>query len=66
MLSLADRTKNFWSAAYFYRHADPRQDRSICVKVLAQVIQTTNGTVQDRAATLLKEINEPDRHTSRA
>lgn len=56
--SLADRTRKFWCAAYFYRRADPARDRAVAVKVLAQVTATASGTVQDRAASLLREIND--------
>lgn len=66
MLSLADRTRDFWNAAYFYRRADPSRRRDIAVAVLAQVTETTNGTVQARAVNLLREINEPDSHPTRA
>ncbi|RJT42022.1 hypothetical protein D3227_04920 [Mesorhizobium waimense] len=66
MLNLADRTRNFWCAAYFYRRADPSRDRAIVPKVLEQVTTKANGTVKDRAATLLREINEPDRNPPRA
>ncbi|MDX8492936.1 hypothetical protein RFN29_15260 [Mesorhizobium sp. VK22B] len=62
-LSLADRTRNFWNAAYFFRRADPARDRAVAVKVLAQVTATASGTVQDRAASLLREINEQPTRT---
>lgn len=65
MLTLADRTRNFWSAAYYYRRADPSRDRAIVAKVLAQLTFTASGTVQARASNLLREINEPDRQPSR-
>ncbi|RUX03169.1 MAG: hypothetical protein E5V51_00080 [Mesorhizobium sp.] len=57
-MNLAIRTRNFWCAAYFFRRASPDRDRSIVAKVLEQVTTTTNGTVQHRAANLLREINE--------
>ncbi|MER9628398.1 hypothetical protein [Mesorhizobium sp. M0296] len=65
-LTLAGRTRKFWCAAYFYRRADPSRNRAIAVSVLEQVKETAAGTVKDRAAALLREINEPDRHPSRA
>ncbi|RVD44645.1 hypothetical protein EN742_01640 [Mesorhizobium sp. M4A.F.Ca.ET.020.02.1.1] len=61
--SLADRTRKFWCAAYFYRRADPARDRAVAVKALAQVTATASGTVQDRAANLLREINDTDRRS---
>lgn len=56
--SLADRTRKFWCAAYFYRRADRYRNRDIAVRVLEQVKTTTSGAVKDRAASLLREINE--------
>ncbi|MDX8537084.1 hypothetical protein RFM23_05530 [Mesorhizobium abyssinicae] len=61
--SLADRTRKFWCAAYFYRRADPARDRAVAVKVLAQVTSTASGTVKDRAANMLREINEQPTRT---
>jgi hypothetical protein len=66
ILTLADRTRKFWCAAYFYRRADLFRNRAIAVKVLEQVTETTSGTVKTRAANLLREINEPDSHAPRA
>lgn len=57
-LAIDDRARKFWCAAYFYRRADPARNRSIAVKVLEQVTTTASGTVKDRAASLLREINE--------
>lgn len=54
-LSLADRTRNFWSAATYLRRA-PDRDPTVAVKVLQQVARVTSGRVQARAANLLKEI----------
>ncbi|SDL06652.1 hypothetical protein SAMN05428953_12635 [Mesorhizobium muleiense] len=65
-LTLAGRTRKFWCAAYFYRRADPSRNRAIAVAVLVQVKETTVGTVQDRAASLLREINVADQHTTYA
>jgi hypothetical protein len=62
-LTLADRTRNFWNAAYFFRRAEPTRNRAIAVKVLEQVTNTASGTVQDRAANLLREINDTDRRS---
>lgn len=61
------RARNFWCAAYFFRHA-PDRDRSIAVKVLEQTATTATGTIQTRAATMLKEINGTgtDEHPPRA
>lgn len=55
-LSLSERTRKFWCAAYFYRLA-PDRDRSIAVKVLEQITRTNTGKVQSRAATLLRDID---------
>ncbi|RWF74516.1 MAG: hypothetical protein E5X15_09960 [Mesorhizobium sp.] len=62
-LAIDDRARKFWCAAYFYRRADPARDRAVAVKVLAQVTATASGTVQDRAANLLREINEQPTRT---
>lgn len=58
-MTLADRTRKFWSAAFFLRRA-PDRNRSIPIKVLEQVARTTTGRVHDRAITLLKDINDDE------
>lgn len=65
-MTLAVRTRKFWCAAFFYRRAGNR-DRSIAVKVLEQLVPVATGTVQRRAATLLREINHgTDQYPPRA
>lgn len=56
-MTLADRTRKFWSASFFYRRA-PERNQSITIKVLEQVARTTTGLVHDRATALLKDIND--------
>lgn len=55
-MTLDDSTRKFWSAAYFYRRAQDR-DQSLAVKVLEQVARSTTGRVYERAITLLEEID---------
>jgi hypothetical protein len=66
MLTLADRTRNFWCAAFYCRRAETSRDRSVAVKVLQQVTTVTKGKVKDRAETMLREINVTDEHAPRA
>lgn len=60
-LTLAERTRKFWCAAYFYRRA-PDRDRSLAVRVLEQVNLTATGKVQFRADALLREIDSHHDH----
>lgn len=56
MLTAEQYARNFWCAAYFYRRGEHR-DPGPAVKVLRHVTHYATGMVQDRAATLLKEID---------
>ena len=53
----ADSARKFWCAAFFYRRARDRNP-SLAIKVLEQVARATTGPIHDRAATLLKDIND--------
>lgn len=64
MTTFATQARNFWNAARYYRRA-PHRDRSIAVKVLEHVAQTSTGRVQSRAATMLKDIRH-DKQSSGA
>lgn len=65
MTDLAENTRKFWSAAYFYRRA-PKPRSNLAVSILRHVAETTTGKVQSRAETLLREISDgADKHASR-
>lgn len=64
-MNLAQRTRNFWCAAYFYRRAAPERDRKSIPKILKHVAAVTTGNVQKRADQLLKEIENVQQHSRR-
>lgn len=53
-VSLSERAKQFWSAAYYIRRA-PHRDHEKARKILAHVAMNTTGKISDRAIKLLKE-----------
>lgn len=65
-LSLADRTRNFWSASFYLRRA-PERDPAVAILALKQVASIATGTVQKRAAILLRDFDHgTDEHPTRA
>jgi hypothetical protein len=55
-MNLDHQTLKFWSAAQFYRRSG-RTDMSLAVKVLEQVAADAPPRLQDRAVTVLVEID---------
>lgn len=56
-MTLADQTRRFWNAAYFYRRGPSKSGLSLASRVLEQVAADTTGRLQDRAVTVLVEID---------
>ena len=54
-MTLATDARRFWSAAYFYRHAEANK-RYQAISVLSAVAKQGTGRAQTRAAELLREI----------
>ncbi len=64
-MRLADRTREYWCAAFFLRRATDR-NRSVALTVLEHVIDTGDDKLSERADQLLKEIqNGTDQHSRR-
>jgi hypothetical protein len=60
MHPLADRTRHFWCAAFYFRRA-PHRDQSTGERLLEEVAKHSIGTVHVRAVNLLAEMrNERD------
>jgi hypothetical protein len=55
-IPLDERAKQFWSAAYFIRHA-PGRDRSPAIKILEHLSINAPGAIQERADKLLARIH---------
>jgi len=48
--------KMYWSAAYLFRR-DPGRTRERVISTLSHVVTHSSGTLQQRAADLLKEVS---------
>lgn len=58
-MTLAEQTRKFWCAAHFYRHS-AKGDRKLAIKCLEQVAADSGERLQDRAVTLLVEIDDAE------
>lgn len=55
-MTLAEQTERYWHAAEFFRRSG-RSDMSLAIKILEQVAADAPPLLQDRAITVLVEID---------
>lgn len=55
-MTLADQTRQFWDASYFYRRCG-KHHAKLAINVLEQVAADAPPRLQDRAVTVLVEID---------
>lgn len=59
-MTLAEQTRRFWNAAYFYRRGPSKSGLALAARVLEQVAADAPDRLKDRAITVLVEIDNDD------